>query len=146
MYSVERRFQRYAIIYIWKVLENKVDNFGVKWNQNERRGRMIVLPARFPGNNSAANNLREQSLIMRGGRIFNKLPYSLRNTSDVTLDTFKHRLDLFLQEIADHPKVPGLDPEPVCKFTNRQSNDIGDWIDYLHLQDRRPNADLVSLF
>ena len=146
MYSVERRFQRYAIIYIWKVLENKVDNFGVKWNQNVRRGRMIELPARFPGNNTAANNLREQSLIIRGGRIFNKLPHSLRNTSDVTLDTFKHRLDMFLQEIPDHPNVPGLDPEPVCKFTNRQSNDIGDWIDNLHLQDRRPNADLVSLF
>ena len=104
---------------------------------------MITLPGRFPVNNTAANNLRDQSLIIRGGKIFNKLPHSLRNSTDITLDTFKSRLDTFLQTIPDHPRVPGLNPAPVCKHTNRQSNDIADWIDFLHIQDRRPDADIV---
>ena len=106
---------------------------------------MLDLPKRFHTNNTATNKIRDQSLIIRGGRIFNKLPHNLRNLTDITLDTFKSRLDTFIQLVPDNPSVPGLYPAPVCKNTNRQSNDLADWIDFLHLDNRRPDADLVSL-
>ena len=44
LYSVQRRRERYIIIYVWKMLESKVLNFNPPiislWN--ERRGRMCV--------------------------------------------------------------------------------------------------------
>ena len=138
IYSVERRFQRYAVIYIWKILENLVDNFGVKWSSNFRRGCMIDLPKRFPMKQTLANNIRDQSLIIRGGRIFNALPHVIRNSTNISLDVFKSRLDVFLQQIPDTPSIPGMYPVP-------GSNDIVDWIHYLHLGDRRPDDSLVSL-
>ena len=138
IYSVGRRFQRYAVIYIWKILGNLVDNFGIKWSSNERRGRMIDLPKRFPNKQTLANKIRDQSLVIRGGRIFNALPHNIRNLTNITLDTFKSRLDAFLQHIPDTPSIPGMYPEP-------GSNDIVDWIHYLHLGDRRPDDGLVSL-
>ena len=44
VYSVERRFQRYAIIYIWKIMENQVQNYGLKWTSNDRKGKMVDIP------------------------------------------------------------------------------------------------------
>merc|ERR1712105_219054 len=102
IYSVERRFQRYSIIYIWKILENLVDNYGIKWSWNNRRGRMIDVPKRAPEKNTLANNLRDQSLSVRGGKVFNKLPVHIRNSVGITMDTFKKRLDGYLQTIPDH--------------------------------------------
>ena len=132
-----RRFQRYAVIYIWKILENLVDNFGIEWTSNERRGHMIVLPKRFPVKKTLASNMRDQSLVIRGGRILNSLPQKIRNSTNIMLDILQSRLDTFLQNIPDTPSIPGMYPEP-------GSNDIVDWIHYLNLGDRRPEDGLVS--
>ena len=43
-----------------------------------------------------------------------------------------------VQNIPETPSIPGMYPEP-------GSNDIIDWIHYLHLGDRRPDDGLVSL-
>ena len=99
---------------------------------------MIDLPKRFPSKQTLANKIRDQSLVIRGGRIFNELPYHIRNSTNITLNTFKSRLDTFLQLVPDTPSIPGMYPEP-------GSNDIVDWINYLHLRDRRPDDGLVSL-
>ena len=106
---------------------------------------MIDIPKRAPEKNTLANKLRDQSLTVRGGRVFNKLTVHIRNSIDITLDTFKHRLDEYLQIIPDHPCIPGLYPEPTNKESRKQSNDLGDWIDYLHIGERRPMDNLVSL-
>ena len=99
---------------------------------------MIDLPKRFPMKQTLANNIRDQSLIIRGGRIFNVLPHVIRNSTNISLDVFKSRLDVFLQQIPDNPSIPGMYPAP-------GSNDIVDWIHYLHLGDRRPSDGLISL-
>ena len=46
MNSQQRRFERYRIIYIWKILEGKVQNCGVLVNPNQdsRRGRFCDIP------------------------------------------------------------------------------------------------------
>ena len=43
MYSQERRHDRYKIIYIWKVLENMVHNFGITVHNSPRHGRICKI-------------------------------------------------------------------------------------------------------
>ena len=95
------------------------------------------------------NKLKDQSLTLRGGQVFNSLPIYLRNSTNITLDTFKSRLDRFLEQIPDNPPIPGLIPEPIRSCTGKHSNSIQDWIVFLKLGDRRSitgnNGDLFRL-
>ena len=63
VYSVERRFQRYAIIYIWKIMENQVQNYGLKWTSNDRKGRMVDIPKR---SDSALGNKLKRPVGIKG--------------------------------------------------------------------------------
>ena len=38
--SIERRFQRYKIIYTWKIVEGLVPNCGISWNTKSTTGRL----------------------------------------------------------------------------------------------------------
>ena len=40
MNSQERRMERYRILYVWKILENKALNCGLESIEHERRGRI----------------------------------------------------------------------------------------------------------
>ena len=42
LYSVQRRFERYTIIYIWKILESMVPNLSqpITYHFSDRRGRL----------------------------------------------------------------------------------------------------------
>lgn len=111
MYSVQRRFERYSIIYTYKILENLAPNFTVNRVESrfsERRGRQCVIPPilshRCP---SIVRNAREASFPIRGPRLFNSLPKHLRNISGVSVDSFKRRLDKFLATVPDQPTVDG---------------------------------------
>ena len=43
--STERRADRYRILYVWKMMNGKVPNYGLEWSQSNRKmGRMIVVP------------------------------------------------------------------------------------------------------
>ena len=111
LYSVQRRFERYSIIYTYKVLESLAPNFTVNKIQStysERRGRMCKIP---PLTNrqcpSIVKNAREGSMAIRGPRLFNELPKYLRNVSSVSSDTFKKKLDRYLAQLPDQPTVDG---------------------------------------
>ena len=56
---------------------------------------------------AAVRRARESSLAVRGARLFNLLPASLRNQAG-SFDTFKIHLDTFLSGVPDQPTVPGL--------------------------------------
>ena len=43
--SQQTHMERYRIIYVWKILEGKSPNCGIKQDTNERRGRMCSLPS-----------------------------------------------------------------------------------------------------
>ena len=43
MNSQQRRLERYKIIYVWKILEEKVPNCGLEWEQTEDKGRIVKL-------------------------------------------------------------------------------------------------------
>jgi hypothetical protein len=45
MMSLQRRSERYKILYTWKVVQGIVPNYGISWSSiEERRGRKIAIP------------------------------------------------------------------------------------------------------
>ena len=71
--------------------------------------------------------MRDQSLVVHGGNIFNLLPVSLRDWSG-TKESFKEKLDLFLTDIPDLPLTPGLTPDPINRLSCKNSNSLFNWI------------------
>ena len=119
IYSLERRRDRYAIIYAWKIIQGLAPNMLGRdkircVETNQRLGRYCLLP---PLNNKAPNyvqSLREHSFSVHGPRLFNEMTAELRNF-DGSLASFKHRLDAYLATVEDKPYDP---TEPQVADTN----------------------------
>ena len=106
LYSQERRRERYMVCFLWKLSQGLVGGYSLQWQWSDRRGRYAVPAPLARGAPSAVRRARERSLAVRGARIFNMLPASLRNETG-TFDIFKSRLDVFLSGVPDQPTVPG---------------------------------------
>ena len=125
MYLLERRRDRYAVIYVWKIVQGLVPNMLGSdrirsTNSNPRLGRYCLLP---PLNNKApkyVQTLRENSFSVRGPKLFNELEADLRNF-DGSLDAFKRRLDKYLATVDDKPYDP---TEPQMADTNSLKDQI----------------------
>ena len=120
LYSLQRRRERYQIIYVWKAIEHLVPNqFNV--NMNARRGRSVAIPDYRNLNNTKVQSLRDSSFQMRGPSLFNRMPASVRNTTNCSVDVFKNCLDRFLSSIPDEPLVQGY-----TAFNRYRSNSLLD--------------------
>ena len=107
LYSLERRRERYIIIYTWKILEGLVPNLETRittyWN--DRKGRLCAIPGfRDRG---TIGRIRDNSLPVRGPRLFNSLPQHVRNIMGTSLTVFKSALDKLLQQVPDQPGCGG---------------------------------------
>ena len=79
LFSLERRRERYLIIYVFKIIQCVTPNFAspkfeIKAIYNERRGRTCVIP---PINNRAMASVKtmvESSFPVRSPKLFNSLP------------------------------------------------------------------------
>ena len=100
LYSLQRRRERYRIIYIWKVIKKKVPNINnsIECYYHIRHGRKCKT---VHVTKSIFGTLKESSLLVNGSKLFNILPKHARDLTDVSIDKFKTTLDQFLQ------KVPG---------------------------------------
>ena len=113
LYSLERRRERYIIIYIWQIIEGKVPNIdspdhaGIRATWSPRRGRNCIVPGVSPQAPRQFQNIRYSSFAILGPRLFNSLPSSIRNKSGCTVDTFKFYLDKYLATVPDEPLVRG---------------------------------------
>ena len=115
LYSLERRRERYRLIYVWRILEGHVPNImsssrncpkiTSKWHQ--RRGRECIIPPVKCSSPMAVRRLLYASLPIHGQQLFNVLPIELRNMTGCSVDTFKRKLDKFLQTVPDQPLIPG---------------------------------------
>ena len=84
LYSLQRRRERYQIIYIWKILENIVPNPVIHGELSSgnlinctispRLGRKCIIPAIRSSTRSYVKNLRFNSFHVHGCRLFNILP------------------------------------------------------------------------
>ena len=110
LYSLQRRRERYRIIYTWKILENLVPNVGTNKIQSRtsiRNGRMCVVRLPLNSASTKVQGLVGASFAIHGGNLSYALPKSIRNLTNVDLPTFKRKLDGYLSSIADEPQSPG---------------------------------------
>ena len=120
IFSLERRRERYQILYIWKVLENLVPNSGIHYTINARHGRTCTVPTVKTTATARVRTLIHNSFSGCGPRLFNCLPKSLRDLTNCDLSKFKTNLDRFLRMVPDEPTSPGL------KTTSGLSNSLLD--------------------
>ena len=133
MYSHQRRRERYQIIYVWKIIENIVPNPVISSEfssrnfinvvMSSRLGRKCVVPSTPSRATTAIKNIRFNSFHVHGCRLFNALPASIRNITGLSVEQFKHSLDVFLYSVPDRPRLPGL-----RKFCPANSNSLIDII------------------
>ena len=109
LYSVQRRFERYRIIYMSKILHAIVVNPGIEFNDN--KGSRIGLTSKIPKHTI---KLREESFMVKGPRLFNQLSKFLKEFPCIdidnfkkSVDAFKKELDLYLAKIPDQPNLSG---------------------------------------
>ena len=119
VYSLERRRERYIAIYIWKVIEGIVPNFGVSVGCNKRTGRYCVVPIVRSTVSHKIQSIRFNSLVVNGAQIFNSLPIHIRNKTECSVDSFKAALDKYLKLVPDEPRVGKL-----IKFCQKSSNSL----------------------
>ena len=102
LYSVQRRRDRYQIIYLWKIIEGLVPNLSapITCTYSERRGRSCVVSH---VNMGRLGTLSYNSFRWRSIRMFNKLPKYVRIVSSCSIDGFKSQLDKHLRSIVDLP-------------------------------------------
>ena len=98
--SMQRRYDRYKIFYIKKILNKSVPNVGIsmKHDTSHRNGLSLCVPSR------KASKLRNNSFQSVGPGIFNLLPKDLRNHTG-SMESFKKIYDDFLSMIPDVPRL-----------------------------------------
>ena len=125
--SLERRRERYCIIYIWKILEGVVPNiegkFRVQEKINHRRGRLCFLHSL---ERSSFQQLRQATLPVQGIKLFNAMPKHIRNLRKVETDVFKRSLDRFLSNVLDEPQIPGY-----TQYRRHENNSIIEMIKFV---------------
>ena len=111
--SLERRRERYMIIYTWKILNGLAPNIEgrnkIMAEDRLRRGLVCKDPFLHP-RDTRFRTLKENSFVVKGPRLFNKLPNEIREGClGISLDAFKNKVDTFLATIPDKPKLPGAE-------------------------------------
>ena len=128
MISLQRRLERYRVIYTWKILEGMAPNCGINVKlEGGRIGRKCQIPKIQTQARKGVQNLREQSFQVNGPQLFNCLPATVRNMTKCTVEEFKAKLDTFLEKVPDEPSMRGLIPA-ACTSDARPSNSILDQV------------------
>ena len=110
LYSLERRRERYLIIYAWQMIEGIKENvLNLKSMKNGRSRVIWSKPVRwsYRGNRilHSSRSIVHNSTAKRMERLFNCIPPEKRNIEGKTVETFKKALDIWLQTIPDLPKI-----------------------------------------
>ena len=111
IYSLERRRERYLIIYVWKVAQGLAPNLlgedSVELAEySQRRGRFCRIPPLNWRASASVRTLKENSFCVYGPKLFNVIQRHIRDF-DGSLPTFKRKLDDHLTTVSDDPKIAG---------------------------------------
>ena len=116
--SLQRRRDRYQLLYLWKIINAKVPNdIGIEWRMCNRKGIVVKIP-RMPSSVAKINSMYDNSFKVYAAKTWNCLPKSV-NTAN-TLVTFKSKLDDFLLTVQDCP--------PVAGYSTANRNRLLDWL------------------
>ena len=116
--SMQRRRERYVIIHMWKILQQRCPNdLGVQFSAPSRHG----IKARIPGLSKKSSqhhlSLYDGSFAVMGPHLWNIIPSSLHSIEDQL--QFKIKLTGFLKSFPDNP--------PVSSYSCPNGNSILDW-------------------
>ena len=116
------------MIFIWKISQGHVSGYDIPFVENSRTGRWAV-PA--PITNRAAPskvaNAKENSLRVKGARLFNLLPQVLRNANHGDVLMFKNNLDHYLNAVPDQPTMHGMVRAALTNSLLHQVPLMGGW-------------------
>ena len=86
-----------------------VSGYDVTFTSGEgRRGRSIIPNTVVRSSPALVRKAREQTLGVKGAKVFNLLPEKLRSMNSQHVDYFKNHLDVFLSSIPDQPTAAGF--------------------------------------
>ena len=107
LYSLQRRRERYIIIYVWNIWEGLVPNFfpPICTKTSDRRGRTCISSHINVGR---LGTLEYNSFRWCVIRWFNKLPWFVRNTTVCSIHSFKKQLVSYLSTVPDSPCLLGF--------------------------------------
>ena len=135
MYSISRRNERYRMIYCQKIILGQTQNCGTEYSYTPEYGYQFEIP-KFK---DFSKGLREQSFGYMGPKLYNSLPLYLRITKDISIETWKEKLDEFLENIPDNPITLRCTSGLCDVYTTKPTNSLIYWIPFLHLSGRREN-------
>ena len=114
MYSLERRRERYMIIYGWQQLEGLKENvlrlYAGERSADERKRYRTMIVSKIPNyaNGKRLSRVEKRQIYNspanKTQRLFNCIPGKIRNLTKVTTDTFKRHLDEWLKTVPDQPR------------------------------------------
>ena len=115
IYSLQRRRERYIVIYVWKILGNLVPNLvkPLQFYVSDRRGCLCSVSHVGLGH---TGSLAYSSFRWKGIRMFNSLPMHIRNITACPPSVFKKQLDLHLSPILDCPCTPNVNNSLDSKY------------------------------
>ena len=117
LFSLERRRERYLILYLYKIILGLTPNFDdnrfrIKTVYSERRGLSCSLPPIKTNATSRVKSAVERSFAVRAPMLFNCLPNHIRS-NNLSFESFKCRLDKMLRKVEDSPSLPNLKPRAI---------------------------------
>ena len=116
--SLQRRRERYTIIYTWKILNAMVPNdIAMKFYDSGRNGIKAETPRAPKSSSRYAARIQEQSFTYRAARLWNVLPKRVKEAR--TIEQLKIELGRFLKSIPDEL--------PTAGYTTRCRNSIVEW-------------------
>ena len=116
--SLQRRRERYAIIHVWKIINNLAPNdMKMKFHDDGRTGVRAKIPPMVRGAPTAAQTARDKSFTVRAAKLWNILPANITRTEK--LESFKTQLGHFLAAFPDNP--------PVAGYTVANDNSLLSW-------------------
>ena len=140
--SLQRRVDKYRIIYSWKSINGCTPLLGMKWNEisTGRNGRVLRIP-KVEGISESLKNLRRNSIQHYGVKLLNILPKEIRNFIREP-DAFKSLLDSFLCKIPDQPEKESMKAD-VLDYNSSSSNSVYDWCNRRNFE-WKPNIELLK--
>ena len=104
--SLQRRRERFLIIFVWKIRNNFYPNvLNLKFDTNRRSGAIKVVLKPLPRVTGRLLTVYEESFLIVAAKLWNVIPANLTHISSV--DHFQIHLDNFLRTIPDKPPLPG---------------------------------------
>ena len=110
LHSIQRRFERYQKLYVFKCIHELFPNPGLKFSENLRTGIFcqVIVPPRCQ--KKCVKAMQSSFVMNRAPTLYNSLPKYLRVVYNVSnpLAMFKNDLDEYLSVIPDQPTIAGL--------------------------------------